>query len=61
MSRFSQLMQRGQRKVHYRERQAKLLMTLSDEQHKAIAQLLQYWLNDDESAKTGAKQPDRQQ
>ncbi len=56
MSRFSQLMQRGQRKVHYRERQAKLLMTLSDEQHKAIARLLQYWLNEDESDATASKQ-----
>jgi|TARA_B100000519_G_scaffold126195_1_gene108884 hypothetical protein len=46
MSRFSQLMQKGQRKVNYRQRQGRLLMTLSDEQHKAIARLIQQWLDD---------------
>jgi hypothetical protein len=46
MSRFSQLMQKGQRKVNYRQRQGRLLMTLSDEQHKAIASLIQQWLDD---------------
>jgi hypothetical protein len=46
MSRFSELMQKGQRKVNYRQRQGRLLMTLSDEQHKAIARLIQQWLDD---------------
>ncbi|MDC8830856.1 hypothetical protein [Alteromonas gilva] len=59
MSRFKQLMQRGQPKVRYRERQAKLLMTMSDEQHKAIAKLLQHWLKDDEQPVTAVKRADR--
>ena len=54
MSRFSELMQKGQRKVNYRQRQGRLLMTLADEQHKAIARLIQQWLDDsaDEHAAT---------
>ncbi|WP_296044344.1 hypothetical protein [uncultured Alteromonas sp.] len=52
MSRFSQLMQQGQRKVNYRQRQGRLLMTLSDEQHKAIAKLLQHWLDGSTSPST---------
>ncbi len=39
-------MQKGQRKVNYRQRQGRLLMTLSDDQHKAIARLIQQWLDD---------------
>tara|TARA_Y100001968_G_scaffold289562_1_gene292668 strand:+ start:3608 stop:3796 length:189 start_codon:yes stop_codon:yes gene_type:complete len=46
MSRFSELMQKGQRKVNYRQRQGRLLMTLSDKQHRAIARLIQQWLDE---------------
>ncbi|GGF55724.1 hypothetical protein [Alteromonas lipolytica] len=53
MSRFSQIMQRGQKKVNYRPRQAQLLMTLSDDQHKAIARLIQLWLSDSKPAQNG--------
>jgi hypothetical protein len=57
MSRFSELMQKGQRKVNYRQRQGRLLMTLADEQHKAIARLIQQWLDDsaDQPAASSAK------
>ncbi|MDG6097298.1 hypothetical protein EXU34_07565 [Alteromonas sp. ZYF713] len=54
MSRFSQLMQKGQRKVNYRQRQGRLLMTLSDEQHKAIARLIQQWLDDSATPPTAS-------
>lgn len=54
MSRFSQLMQQGQQKVNYKQRQGRLLMTLSDDQYKLIATLIQHWLDNSHASSTPA-------
>ena len=47
MSKFLRIMHRGHRKVGYSERKGRLLMMMSDEQHKHIASVILQWLNQD--------------
>ena len=43
-SALSKLMTRGHEKVNYKDRQGKVLMALSEEDHKRIAKLIAKWL-----------------
>ncbi len=47
MSKFLRIMHRGHSKVGYSERKGRLLMMMSDEQHKHIASVILQWLNQD--------------
>lgn len=42
---FTRIMQRGHSKVRYTNKKASVLMALSEEDHKRIAQLLGQWLD----------------
>lgn len=48
ISAFSRLHQRQSRKAQRSERKSALLMSFSASDHKAIAQLIQHWLRDDQ-------------
>ena len=49
MSKFLRIMHRGHSKVGYSERKGRLLMVMSDEQHKHIASVILQWLNQDKN------------
>ncbi|BBO27535.1 hypothetical protein AltI4_19230 [Alteromonas sp. I4] len=53
MSKFLRIMHRGHRKVGYSERKGRLLMVMSDEQHKHIASVILQWLNQDTNNPAG--------
>lgn len=53
MSKFLRIMHRGHRKVGYSERKGRLLMMMSDEQHKHIASVILQWLNQDTNSPAG--------
>ena len=51
MSRVLQNILRKKRaKVHYRTRQAALLMAMANSNHQAVAQLIKNWLSDIDTA-----------
>ncbi len=53
MSKFLRIMHRGHSKVGYSERKGRLLMVMSDEQHKHIASVILQWLNQDTNSPAG--------
>ena len=53
MSKFLRIMHRGHGKVGYSERKGRLLMVMSDEQHKHIASVILQWLNQDTNSPEG--------
>jgi len=48
---FSRIMQKGQKKTGFNTRKGKLLMSMSEEDHKRMALLIQKWLVNDETRK----------
>ncbi|MCW8092062.1 hypothetical protein [Alteromonas sp. ASW11-130] len=45
---FSQLMQKGHRKVKYSSQKSDVLMLFSEQEHRRIATLIKKWLKEDE-------------
>ncbi|QGX61736.1 hypothetical protein [Alteromonas mediterranea] len=44
---FSRIMQKGQQKARYKERNGKFLMSMSEDDHTRIAHLIKRWLEED--------------